>query len=188
VCRRLFLVGLGELCREFGLEEKSRSVLFACCTSGLVGGKSVIELSDERDVARDRGAVRLSRLRGSIYETSCRFAWYAAEGKERSQGTTGDVARKSEDEMSLLEAHPVRFSLKSPECNADLGRSISRPATAGSRKCSGADVCGGCESGVGARGDFERSWEMGRMGVSGSSVMSLWSKSQRFVWYGRSAL
>lgn len=117
--------------------------------------------------------MRLSRLRGSTYETSCRFALYAAEGKERSHGTTGDVARKVEDETPLLEAHPAGFSLKSPECNADRGRWISRPAAAGSRKCSGVEGCEDCKSAAGVRGVFERSRELGRMEASGSAVMSL---------------
>lgn len=148
-------------------------MLFACCTSGLVGGKSVKELSDDRDVARERGTVRLSLFRGSAYETSCRFEWYAADGNEVSQGTTGDVARKSEDETLSARVRPTLSSLKSPECSADRGRSISRPAAAWSRTYSVEDdVCEGCNSAEGARSVF---------GQSRSPVMSLWEVGQQTV-------
>jgi hypothetical protein len=38
VCRLLPLSGLTDVCLEGDLDDESRSVLFDCCTSGLVGG------------------------------------------------------------------------------------------------------------------------------------------------------
>jgi hypothetical protein len=58
VCRLLLPSGLFDPCLEAGLEEKSRSVLLACCTSGLVGGRSANELVDDCDVALARETAR----------------------------------------------------------------------------------------------------------------------------------
>jgi hypothetical protein len=60
VWRLLLPSGLFEPCLEPGFEEKSRSVLLACCTRGLVGGKSVNEFVDDCDVA-----LALETARGS---------------------------------------------------------------------------------------------------------------------------
>ena len=54
------------------------------------------------------------------------------------------------------------FSRKSPECNADLGRSISIPAEAWSRCGSGVGVRDVLGPGVKSSGVFGRSREVGR--------------------------
>lgn len=50
-------------------------------------------------------------------------------GKDRFHGTMGEVARKAEDDV-LFASEPPSRSRKSPECSADRGRSISKPADA----------------------------------------------------------
>lgn len=54
MCRRLLRSGLLELRLEAGREVKSRSVLFVCCTSGLVGGINVNEVEGDREISRAR--------------------------------------------------------------------------------------------------------------------------------------
>jgi hypothetical protein len=54
------------------------------------------------------------------------------------------------------------FALKSPECRADRGRSIARPAAAKSRRGSGVDVREGVVSKEGSNGVFGRSRDVGR--------------------------
>ena len=67
MCHLLFLSGLLEDCLDLGRDEKSRSVLFDCCTNGLVGGINTNdEDSDEWDVALDLTTGRL--LTGSLKE------------------------------------------------------------------------------------------------------------------------
>lgn len=61
MCRRLLRSGL-DPCLEPGREEKSKSVLFAWWTSGLVGGKKVNEPVDDCDVARALETARESGL------------------------------------------------------------------------------------------------------------------------------
>tara|TARA_R110002003_G_scaffold296_9_gene18691 strand:+ start:19346 stop:19819 length:474 start_codon:yes stop_codon:yes gene_type:complete len=136
VWRRLFLSGLFEPCLDPGREEKSRSVLFACCTRGLVGGRNANKLVDDCDIARARDTARLSAPNDASkeYDASLRVDGRAAAGKERFHGATGEVARNGVTIELPPELPPSLFSLKSPECRADRGRSISRPAAAGSRR------------------------------------------------------
>jgi len=140
-----------------------------------VGGRKANELNggcDDCDIARARAAVRLSPPRDSGYETSLRCAAKAAVGNERFQGTTGEVARKTEDEGSFSDVVPALFSLKSPECNADRGRSISKPIAAGSRRCSGVEMREVCGSVDEARGVSGRSCDVGRVKASRSVITS----------------
>jgi hypothetical protein len=150
-------------------------VLFACWTSGLVGGRKANELNgdcDDCDIARARAAVRLSSVRDPGYETSLCCGAKAEVGNERFQGTTGEVARKPEDEWSFSDVAPALFSLKSPECNADRGRSISRPTAAGSRRCSGVEIREVCGSVDETRGVSGRSCDVGRVEASHSVMTS----------------
>ena len=54
----MLLSGLLDDFLELGLDEKSRSVLFDCWTSGLVGGIKANEENDDCDMARERTAGR----------------------------------------------------------------------------------------------------------------------------------
>lgn len=54
VCRLVLRSGLLDGCRELDREEKSRSVLLDCCTSGLVGGKKANDEMDDCEIARTR--------------------------------------------------------------------------------------------------------------------------------------
>jgi hypothetical protein len=76
VCRLLLPSGLLDPCLELGLEEKSRSVLLACCTNGLVGGRSANELVDDCDVALALETARGSwpKIASKEYEVSLCWA------------------------------------------------------------------------------------------------------------------
>jgi hypothetical protein len=52
VWRLLLRSGLLDPRRDPGLDDKSRSVLFAACTRGLVGGRSAKEFVEDCDIAR----------------------------------------------------------------------------------------------------------------------------------------
>lgn len=84
----------------------------------------------------------------------------AAVGKTRLQGTTGDVAKKAEADALPLSAPPSR-SRKSPECKAERGRTISKPADAWFGSGSGVAVRDTCRSLGGVVGVFERPREDG---------------------------
>ena len=92
-----------------------------------MGGRKANELKgdcDDCDIARARAAVRLSLVRDPGYETSWCCGAKAEAGNERFQGTTGEVARKPEDEWSFSDVTPALFSLKSPKVS--LGRLVPR--------------------------------------------------------------
>jgi hypothetical protein len=118
VCRLLSFGGLRD--RRCGIGytvESSRSELLAAWTSGLVGGRSPNWESADCACTRCR---RCGSLSGTLAARKC--------GKSLCHGATGDVANNpviSSPPLSLLLS-----SLKSPECKADLGRSISMPAAA----------------------------------------------------------
>lgn len=83
---------------------------------------------DENDVDIALGRGILVSWLGSLLEEASVPVWKgrrAAAGNSWCQGATGDVASALLDVLSgdlgLL------CCLKSPACNADLGRSISRP-------------------------------------------------------------
>jgi hypothetical protein len=75
VCRLLPRSGLGDDCLELGRVEKSRSVLFDCWTSGLVGGRRAKEDKDDWDAARTRLMEGCSEVQYS--------SWYWDDGSAR---------------------------------------------------------------------------------------------------------
>jgi hypothetical protein len=163
VCRLLLISGLLEPCLDSGLEGISRSVLFACCTSGLVGGRNANEENEAWDIARARETARDSWPNpASVYGVCFRYEEQAGAGNDRIHGATGDVARIPVADDPLPGPPLSDFSLKSPECSADLGRSIARPAAATSRKASGVEVRDAVVSAEENRGVLGRSRDMGR--------------------------
>lgn len=91
-----------------------------------------VEGDCENARARDTGGESYVSALLKAYDTAFRVGGTVAAGKERFHGTTGDVARKA-DEDALFASTPPSRSLKSPECSAERGRAISKPADAWSR-------------------------------------------------------
>lgn len=92
---------------------------------------NVNEAEGDCEMARARdtgGGSKLSALL-KAYDAAFRDGGTAAAGNDRFHGTTGEVARKAEEDALFASAPPSR-SRKSPECRAERGRAISRPADA----------------------------------------------------------
>lgn len=90
------------------------------------------EVECDCEIARARDTGGESRLYASLkaYDAALRGGGTAAVGNSRFQGTTGEVARKAEEEEALLVSGLPSLSRKSPECRAERGRAICRPADA----------------------------------------------------------
>lgn len=131
VCRRLLRSGLREPRLELGREGESRSALLVSWTSGLVGGRNVNAAEGDCEIAggRTTGVSSLPSVLLKVYDVVFRNGGTAAAGKDRFHGATGEVARKVAGDAMLVSAPPSR-SRKSPECRAERGRAISRPADA----------------------------------------------------------
>lgn len=117
MCRLLSFAGLlDRRLLETGLGERSsRSELYVAWTNGLVGGRNVNFESEDwlgnRGLRWGRRSDALAARKG---------------GKLLCHGATGDVANTAASLSFSL--RKLASSLKSPECRADLGRSISIPA------------------------------------------------------------
>lgn len=97
-----------------------------------------VEGDCENARARDTGGESyVSELKA--YDAAFRVSGTVTAGIDRFHGTTGEVARKAEED-ALFASAPLSRSRKSPECSAERGRAISKPADAWSRSSSGVAV------------------------------------------------